>query len=240
MSKLKLVPAVLLALSAVTCEEAPLTAPVGSSIFLVANPPFVISNGGVSVVTAVVTEPAGTFVPDGTEVYFFTDLGRIDSPGLTVKGQARVNFVADSRSGTANVTAISGGPAPSTGEGSGSTSSGTGSAKVTIAIGSALPTRVLVGANPQRITSSRQSTITASVYDERGNPVQNVPVSFSLSGSLIEETLDSGGAPRYTDSNGQASDVLRTRAPVGGIQKTVTVTATTANGIDGSVTVFVD
>jgi hypothetical protein len=239
MSKLKLVPAVLLALSAVTCEKAPLTAPVGSTIFLIANPPFVIANGGRSIVTAVVTEPAGTFVPDGTKVYFFTDLGRIDSPGETVDGQARVNFVADSRSGTANVTAMSGGPATSTGDGS-STASGTGSAKVTIAIGSTLPARVVVGANPQRITSSRQSTITANVFDEFGNPVQNVPVVFSISGSLIEETLESGGAPRFTDSNGQAFDVLRTRAPVGGIQKSVSVTATTANGIDGTVTVFVD
>jgi hypothetical protein len=70
--------------------------------------------------------------------------------------------------------------------------------------------------------------------------VQNVPVAFSLSGTLIEETLDSGGSPRFTDSNGQAFDTLRTRAPAGGVQKTVTVAATTANGIEGSVTVFID
>lgn len=240
MSKLKLLPAVLLALSAATCEEAPLTAPVGSTIFLVANPPFVIANGGVSVVTAVVTEPAGTFVPDGTEVYFFTDLGRIDSPGYTVRGAARVNFVADSRSGQANVTALSGGPAPSGGTDGGSTGGGTGSATITIAVGNSLPTRVLVSADPQRITSPRSCSITANVFDENGNPVQNVPVVFSISGSLIEETLDSGGAPRYTNSSGQAFDTLRTRAPAGGVQKTVTVTATTANGIDGTATVFVD
>jgi hypothetical protein len=240
MSKLKLVPAALLALSAVTCEEVPLTAPVGSTIFLVANPPFVAANGGRSIVTAVVTEPAGTFAPDGTNVFFFTDLGRIDSPGLTVNGQARVNFVADARSGTANITAISGGPAQSSGDGTSSTATGTGSATITISIGSSLPTRVVVGASPQRITSSRQSTITANVFDEFGNPVQNVPVVFSIGGSLVEETLESGGAPRYTDSNGQAFDVLRTRAPVGGIQKTVTVTATTANGVDGTITVYVD
>jgi hypothetical protein len=240
MSKLKLLPVALVALAAVSCEEAPLTAPVGSTIFLQANPPFVIANGGVSVVTAVVTEPAGTFVPDGTEVYFFTDLGRIDSPGLTVRGAARVNFVSDSRSGQANVTAISGGPAPSGGDDGGSTGGGTGSAKITIAIGSTLPAGVLVSANPQRITSPRYTDITASVFDGNGNPVQNVPVVFSLSGSLIEETLDSGGATRYTNSSGQVQDTMRTRAPAGGVQKTVTVTATTANGIEGTVTVFVD
>jgi hypothetical protein len=235
MSKLKLLSAALLALSAATCEKAPLTAPVGSTIFLVANPTFVIASGGVSIVTAVVTEPAGTFVPDGTEVFFFTDLGRIDPVGKTVNGAARVNFVADSRSGRATVTAMSGGPGSSD---SGAT--GTGSATVTISIGSALPTRVLVSASPQRITSPRYASITANVFDEFGNPVQNVPVIFSIEGDLIEETLDSGGSPQFTNSSGQAFDVLRTKAPAGGIQKTVTVTATTANGIDGIVTVFVD
>jgi hypothetical protein len=36
------------------------------------------------------------------------------------------------------------------------------------------------------------------------------------------------------------NDTLRTGAPLGLGQKTVTVTATTANGITGSVTVFID
>jgi len=221
------------------CESVPLTAAPGTSMTLIANPPFVIANGGVSVVTAILVEPVGTFVPDGTEVFFFTDLGRVDASGKTVNGVARVNFVADARSGQATVTAISGGPAPAASPATGA-GTGTGSASVKISIGSALPTRVLVAANPQRITSPRQATITATVLDQFGNPVQNVPVAFSLSGSLIEETLTSGGAPLFTDSNGQARDTLVTKAPAGGVQKTVTVAATTANGIEGSVTVFID
>jgi len=221
------------------CESVPLTAAPGTSMTLIANPPFVIANGGVSVVTAILVEPVGTFVPDGTEVFFFTDLGRVDASGKTVNGVARVNFVADARSGQATITAISGGPAPAASPATGA-GTGTGSASVKISIGSALPTRVLVAANPQRITSPRQATITATVLDQFGNPVQNVPVAFSLSGSLIEETLTSGGAPLFTDSNGQARDTLVTKAPAGGVQKTVTVAATTANGIEGSVTVFID
>lgn len=227
------------AVGIVACESVPLTAAPGTSMTLIANPPFVIANGGVSVVTAILVEPAGTFVPDGTEVFFFTDLGRVDSSGKTVNGVARVNFVADARSGQATITAISGGPAPAASPDTGG-GTGTGSASVKISIGSTLPTRVQVAANPQRITSPRQSTITATVFDQFGNPVQNVPVAFSLSGSLIEETLASGGAPIFTDSNGQARDTLVTKAPAGGVQKTVTVAATTANGIEGSVTVFVD
>ena len=86
----------------------PLTAPDGSTIFLQANPTFVVANGGIAVVTAVVVEPAGTFVPDGTEVTFLSTLGRVDQIGKTVNGLARVNFVSDSRSGTATITAFSG------------------------------------------------------------------------------------------------------------------------------------
>jgi hypothetical protein len=228
------------AVGIIGCESVPLTAAPGTSMTLIANPTFVISNGGVSVITAILVEPAGTFVPDGTTVFFFTDLGRVDSSGQTVNGVARVNFVADSRSGEAHVTAISGGPAPAASPSTGA-GTGTGSASVTIAIGGALPSSVQVAANPQRITNPRQSTIIATVFDQFGNPVQNIPVSFSISGALIEETLASGGSPVYTDSNGQARDTLYTRAPAGGIQKTVDVTASTPkSGVNGTVTVFID
>jgi hypothetical protein len=235
----------------VACGSAPFTAPPGSSISLVANPPFVVANGGSSVVSAIVVEPAGTFVPDGVEVFFFTDLGTIERSGKTNAGVARVNFVSDSRSGTATVTAISGGSAPapaasaspSTG---GAVSSGTGTATVTIAIGSALPTRVLVSADPTVMRSTGWSNITANVFDDNGNPVAHVPVIFSVSGGSTDgtvvgvgETLDSGGRQLFTDTNGQAFDVLRSRRPLSE-SATVTVTATTANGISGTVPVSIN
>lgn len=231
------------ALLTVRCEEVPLTASAGTSIFLQANPTFVISNGGHAVVTALLTEPAGTLVPDGTVVFFFTNLGTIDERVKTVDGLARANFVADSRSGPANIVAYSGGPAPAptngtgTGTGTGS-ASGTGNASITITVGSALPAIVLVTANPARIASSRQSEIIANVYDERGNPIQNVPVIFSITAGSTE-TLDSGGAPRHTDSNGQAFDILRSRAIAGGAATTAEVTATVPNSKSGKVTVTV-
>jgi hypothetical protein len=254
-----------LALLAVTCEEVPLTAPAGTTIFLQANPPFVVANGGTSVVTALLTEPAGTLVPDGTVVLFFTTLGRIDSEGKTRNGVARVNFVADSRSGTATVNAYSGGPAPAataTPSSSGTvtasdrvgasaagdvaaepTDSGTGWASITIEIGSALPERVLVTANPSVLATSRQATITANVFDKSGNPVQHVPVIFSVAAAgtaPLQEVLSSGGSPQYTDSNGQAFDTLTTRTATGTAQKTVTVTATTATEKEGHVDVVVN
>ena len=231
------------------CERVPLTAAPGTSLTLIANPTFVAANGGASVVTAVLVEPAGTFVPDGTEVFFFTNLGRLEpTDAKTRNGVAAVNFVADSRSGIATISAISGGPAPaasasaSPGTGSGTTASGTGSASVQITIGGALPKRIVVAASPARITSPRRADIVATVFDGFGNPVQNVPVIFTIksSSSVIEETLASGGAPRYTDSNGQAFDTLTTRAITGSPQKSVVVTAAAPPDLTADVTVYVD
>jgi hypothetical protein len=241
--------ALLLSLGA--CESVPLTAAPGSSMTLIANPPFVIANGGTSVVTAILVEPAGTFVPDGTVVFFFTDLGRVEpSEAKTKNGVARTNFVADSRSGLATITAISGGPAPAPSASASpdtgtATASGTGNAMVTITIGGALPARLVVAADPARITSPRAAAIVATVYDKYGNPVQNVPVHFAITAvtggtGTIEETLDSGGAPRYTDSNGQAFDTLYTRSLPGSAQKAVTVTATAPNDLSTDVKVFVN
>ncbi len=222
------------AVASATCGSVPLTAPPGSNIFAQANPPFVVANGGTAVVTVLLTEPAGTLVPDGTEVYFFTTLGRIDPVVKTRNGVANANFVSDSRSGSAVITIYSGGPAPpSVGSSTGSTtappaatSTGTGSTSISINIGSALPAKIVVTADPQVLAVFRQSTIRANVFDASGNPVQNVPIIFSVSASPLQETLDSGGAPQFTDSNGQAFDTLRTRAPNGLTQKPVTVTAT--------------
>jgi hypothetical protein len=237
---------VTLALLLPMCTGVPMTAPSNSTIDLIANPEFVPANGGVSVITAIVLEPAGTPPPNGTVVFFFTNLGRVDAEGKTKDGVARVNFVSDSRSGSAVVRAVSGGvavPGPSP---SGSPvpspspltrfipsflkmaiahAQGSNSDTVTITVGSALPKRVVVVASPARITSPGSSLITANVFDEFGNPVANVPVIFSLSASTLYETLDSGGAPQFTDNNGQAFDTVRTRAPIGSNQRTVTITA---------------
>ncbi len=260
------------------CGSVPLTAPAGSTIFAQVNPPFVIANGGTAVVTAMVTMPNGMLVPDGTVVYFYTDLGRVDESVETRNGVAHANFISDSRSGTANVTIWSGGqpaanptPAPTGTPGTNgfeapsgavakaaaggrrvmpagaggpvgvSFDTKVGSVTLTIDIGSALPKQIVVTATPDRITNPRRATIVANVYDGNGNPVQHVPVTFSAAlgsgnptGTGFEETLASGGAPQYTDSNGQAFDVLSTRALNGTSQKTVTVTATVISGTGGA------
>jgi hypothetical protein len=264
----------------------PLTAPSGSSLFIQANPTSIPANGGVSVITVTVLEQAGTPPPNGTVVFFFTNLGHIDSEARTKDGVVRVNLVSDSRSGKATVNAVSGGtatapsaapssspsatPTPTLGRLSfglaEANAAGENSAKIEVMIGNILPVRMIMTADPQRITSPRSSRITANVFDGDGNPVANVPVIFSLGDisvspttttttlstttttttpltaaqtGALEESLDSGGTPQFTDTNGQAFDTLRTRAPLIPA-KTVKVSAITPNGTNSSVTVSIN
>jgi hypothetical protein len=223
MSKAKWVLVALLAMTSATCGEAPFVAAPGSTLTVFANPPFIVANGGVSVISALVIEPAGTPAPNGTVVQFFTTLGSIEPQGKTVDGVARVNLVADSRSGTAAVTAASGDQSVAVEGG--------------VVIGSANPALVIVTADPARINRGGHSRITANVFDLDGNPIANIPVIFSLEGGSGRETLDSGGAQIFTDTNGQAFDTLRTSASG---SADVSVVAETANGVTDTVTVEVN
>ena len=193
----------------VACEAVPLTAARGHEHVPQANPSFVMANGGLSVVTALLIEPAGTFVPDGTVVFFFTNLGPDRrEQGKTVNGVARVNFVADSRSGTATVTAYSGGPAPAPSAQPRARappraprrrpqrrrSRAAATPASSISIGSALPAhgprdREPAARSPARARPRSPPTSSTPV----GNPVQNVPVIFSVESSgrrRSQETLD--------------------------------------------------
>jgi hypothetical protein len=217
----------LMALFGLTCNQAIFTAPTGSTMTLVANPEFIAANGDVSAISAILIEPSGQPVVDGTVVQFFTSLGRIDAQAKTNDGVARVSLQSDVNSGSAEVTAIS----------------GSNTATKTVSIGSGRPAVVIVSADPPRIqttTPQRRSRITANALDGDGNPIRNVPVFFSIEGSPATETLASGGQPVFTDSNGQASDFLQTSYPKAQPAKTVTVTATTANNVAGSTTVTIN
>lgn len=234
-----------------TCHQAILTAPPGSTVTLFANPPFIPANGGVSVISALVIEPAGTPVPDGTVVQFFTTLGRIDEQGRTNDGVARVNLVSDSRSGTALVVGSSGSPAetgpapspaPTASPGPAPVPGGSGSGSVQVVIGSARPERVIVTAdpNPIRVDGPRESVVSAFVFDVFGNAVANVAVIFSLKDPPTTERLEAEGQPVFTDNNGRAQDVLRTQYPLSSPPKQVTVVATVPTGLDGEVVITIN
>jgi hypothetical protein len=52
--------------------------------------------------------------------------------------------------------------------------------------------------------------------------------------------MASRGAPVFTDNNGVAEDTLLVRTDPADPQKTVTITATTSNGISGTVSVIIN
>lgn len=238
-----------------SCHQAIPVAPDGSSIEVIANPTTISAYGGVSVITAILHDGTGQPVADGTVVQFFTDLGRIEEQGRTNDGVARVNLVADGRSGTANVTASSGGGvvAPSSSpsatpsstavrsgdEGrlsgtSGSTALAATTAAVSktisVTIGTKAPTNVVISADPRNIAADapRYSNLTATVFDKDGNPIANVPVVFRIfegSDTDFSEFVESGGRPVFTDNNGQAHDRLWTSLPRDATSQTVKVEA---------------
>lgn len=230
----RLAGAVLLLATLIACAGVLFTAPPGSTITLIANPPFVASDGGVSVITAIVIEPNGTPVSDGTIVLFFTDIGTIEPQGKTKNGIARVNFISDSRSGTANIRALSGGPAPAGGTTPSPTPSasatppptggggGTGDATVQVVIGNVRIQAIRLRADPARITTSNSTHVFAFVIDANGNGIPNVPVRFEVlpdtatgspapvPGGNGTEFFDVTG-PVFTNNNGEAENVMRTR-----------------------------
>ena len=211
------------------CASALFTAPPGTEMQLQANPGFVASHGGAagrSLVTALLSEPAGTLVADGTIVLCFTNLGTIESQVKTKNGIAQANFVSDARSGTARITCVSGGAAPAPAPipsasaspgGGGTVGSGTGSATTDILVGSVqvdAPEQISLNADPPRITISNSTHIRATVIDKQGNPLPNIAVQFFVVGGT--EFMDSAGHPIFTNNNGQAEDVLRTRRETAG------------------------
>lgn len=243
------------ALLVASCGGAYLTAPPGSTMEIVANPDFIPSHGGVSELMAIVTEPAGTDVPDGTVVLWTTNLGHVDRETRTVRGIARNRLVSDARSGTALVTASSGADAlpPTTSAPStttpGSTTTTTttttfvrpasasdsaasallgaaqNSATVEVDIGNALVRSIRLRADPPRVGASNSTRVIATVLDQFGNPVANVPVFFEVIVNLDTDFFEGGGGAVFTDNNGEASAILRTRRTLTG---TITVQATAA------------
>jgi hypothetical protein len=213
------------------CAGVLFTAPPGSSISLIASPPFVASDGGVSVITAIVIEPAGTTVSDGTVVLFFTDIGTIEPKGKTRNGIARVNFTSDSRSGVAHIQAISGGSAqtistttpsstttPTTTPSSTGGSGGSGQASIDVPVGNVRVAKVVgLRADPPRITNSNSTHVFARVIDANGNGIANALVFFDIVATVNpgSEFFDVQG-PVFTNQSGEAENVMRTRREAAG------------------------
>lgn len=194
---------VIMALCA-SCEEAPLNAPSDSSIRLYANPSEIDVDSGVSVITAFVTEADGTYVPDGTVVYFSTTLGQLDFSEMETSNGTCINYLrAGGRRGEASVVATSG---------------STASAEVQIAIGGTVG-QIILTAQPDTIEHGATSVIICTILDSYGNPISNQPVIITATNGA---TLQSGSQVQYTNNSGQVLDILTSSPEYHDIQITVT------------------
>jgi hypothetical protein len=201
---------------AAACDKVPLLAPTGSVISLFASSNTVPLNSEIEIVANVIengvtttppstgtggtptatpsstsTAGAGTPVQNGTLVSFTTTIGRIEpSEARTNNGQVRVKFIAGNQSGTATITAFSGGA----------------SGKLeNLKVGSAAVERVLISASPQTLgPAGGSSTITARVEDTSGAGLPGVPVTFSTDNGTLSATSAT------TDALGNAQTVLNT------------------------------
>lgn len=178
------------------CDKVPLTAPSESTITLFANGSSVPVNGSI-VLTAAVTESAGTPVQNGTVVSFSTTLGHIDpAEARTHDGKVTVRLVSDGQSGTATVTAFSGGNT---------------SDPLDVPIGGAAANNIVLRAEPASLGGNGGSvTLIATVRDEAGNPLPGVPVTFSTTAgqlSATTATTDQNGEARVTLTSSEQADV---------------------------------
>jgi hypothetical protein len=196
------------------CDKVPLLAPTGSVISLFATANTVPLNSEIEIVANVIengvtqsgngttgtpgttttgttTPGAGTPVQNGTLVSFTTTIGRIEpSEARTNNGQVRVKFISGAQSGTATITAFSGGA----------------SGKLeNLKVGSAGVERVLISASPQTLgPSGGTSTITARVEDVSGTGLAGIPVTFTTDAGSLSPSSST------TDSFGNATTTLNT------------------------------
>ena len=146
---------------------------------------------GTTGTTTTTTAGAGTPVQNGTLVSFTTTIGRIEpAEARTTNGQVRVRFIPGGQSGTATITAFSGGA----------------SGKIeNLLVGTAAAERVIVTASPQTLSASGGATvISARVENTAGLGVTGVPVNFTSDAGTLS------AATATTDANGVASVTLNT------------------------------
>lgn len=207
----------MLSLVSSACDKVPLLAPSGTVITIFPTATNVPANGSIDIVATVIengvattpTQPpangeggaptqgssstagAGTPVQNGTLISFTTTLGRIEpSEARTQNGQVRVKFIANGQSGTATITAFSGGAS---------------GRFENLLVGSAAAERVLISASPQTLgPAGGTAQITARVENTAGAPLAGVPVTFSTNSGQLSATSAT------TDDSGTARTSLTT------------------------------
>jgi hypothetical protein len=199
-------------LGVVSCDKVPLLAPTGTVITLIPTSNSLSLNSQIDIIATVIengaaagtgtgsttSSGAGTPVQNGTVITFTTTIGRIEpAEARTHNGQVTVRLLSAGQSGTARVTAFSGGA----------------SSAIDVKVGATGAERVVMNASPSTLPSTGgSSAITAQVTDIGGSGLANIPVTFTTSAGTVSP------AATTTDANGVALTTLTTGA-------TATVTA---------------
>ncbi len=183
---------VFLVLAAPGCDEASPVAPPGTTLSVTATPSQIGANGTSSIrVTAL--KGNGTPVNPGTEVRLDTTLGTIDPIVETdSSGVAEGTLQGTGRVGMATVTARTGSAEP---------------AMVEVEIGE-FAANITLQATPTQVSEGGTVSLLALVRDDEARPLQGAAVNFLTDLG----TLDSRGAVRLTNANGQVTDTLRVSA----------------------------
>lgn len=208
---LLLAPVLALATFAAACDKVPLFAPSNSTITITINRTTLPLNGSAEV-TATVIESAGTSAQNGTLVTFTSNLGTFEpSQAETQGGRATVVFNAGARSGTASITASSG---------------GVRATAVDVLVGAAAAERVVLRSEPSSVPITGGTVqLVAVVTDVSGNPLEGAQVVFSADNGTV------GSSSGITNAAGEARTTLTTnrqttaRASVAGKEGTATIQA---------------
>jgi hypothetical protein len=197
------------------CDKVPLLAPTGTTISILPATNTVSLNSRVQIVATAIqngvasssgsgtgatttTSTGGQPVQNGTVISFTTTIGSIQPQEARTKdGQVSVTLTTGGQSGTATITAYSGGA----------------SSSVKLAVGTAAVSNIIVSATPASLGSAGGTAqVTAQVTDDGGSGISGVPVTFTTDqGTLTPSTATS-------DANGNATVSINTTA-------TATVTA---------------
>jgi hypothetical protein len=228
---------------AAACEKMPLLAPTGTVITLLPSATSVALNGEIEIVATLIeqgttqtppangnggttstgTPGAGTPVHNGTLVTFTSTIGTIEpNEARTQNGQVRVRFRAGTQSGTARITAYSGGASATLDN---------------LLVGTAAAARITVSASPQTLGSGGGTAeIRARVENEGGAALAGVPVTFTTNAGTVNPTTavsDADGIARTTlTSATQATVTARAGAQTGEV--VVAVTAPLGLGLTAS------
>ncbi len=198
------------------CKEGLLTAPDNSKLLVTINPAS-IPVGGQATIRVVGYKASGTVVPDGTKIFFASDIGTVEPVKETYNGMAEAIFLSnDNRSGTAVITITS------------------GKAEVTpnpvnITIGTAALKSLVLSATPSVLPPAGGfSTIRVTAYDQALNSLPNITIILSTDTG----ELNSKGNPLITGAGGKVEDLLYTKS-------TAEVSAACGD-VTGSITVSVE